>query len=136
MLQIPKATTPFNLSFLHFLEQIQTYYLLTVFNLSGDSRFPDHQHADGAAQLFSGATAVLLSNRGPRGAAAGAPNPSQSHRQARQHAQVLQHKVCVSEVFYRETVHSCRRNWLFVVLTQCSNTAEGVNLGSCCNFKS
>lgn len=66
-----------------------------VIHLSGDGRFPDHQHADSIAQLFPGASAVLLSNRGSRDPAAGAPNPSQSHRQTRQHTQVLQHKVCV-----------------------------------------
>lgn len=48
-------------------------------NTSGDSRFPDDQHADSTAQLFPGAAAVFLSNRGPRGSAAGAPDPSQSH---------------------------------------------------------
>lgn len=68
---------------------------LVIFNLSGDGRFPDHQHADSTAQLVPGAAAVLLSNGGSGGSAAGAPNPPQSHRQARQHAQVLQHKVCV-----------------------------------------
>lgn len=34
-----------------------------VYNLSGDGRFPDDQHAHSAAQLFPGAAAVLLSNR-------------------------------------------------------------------------
>lgn len=62
-----------------------------IINLSGDSRFPDNQHADSAAQLFPGATVVLLSDWGSRGSAAGAPDPSQSHRQTRQQAQVLQH---------------------------------------------
>ncbi len=70
---------------------------LVIFNLSGDGGLPDHQHADSTSQLFPGAAAVLLSNRGSRGSAAGAPNPSQSHRQAWQHTQVLQHKVCLQE---------------------------------------
>lgn len=69
--------------------------MFVTINLSGDGRFPDHQHADSTAQLFPGAAAVLLADRGSRDPAAGAPNPSQSHWQARQHAQVLQHKVCV-----------------------------------------
>lgn len=59
----------------------------------GDGRFPDNQHADGAAQLLPGAAAVLLSERGSGGAAAGPPDPPEPHRPARQRRQVLQHKV-------------------------------------------
>lgn len=64
------------------------------YNLAGNSWFPDYQHADGAAQLFLGAAAVPLSNRGSRGSTAGAPDPSQSHWQAWQQTQVCPDKVC------------------------------------------
>lgn len=66
---------------------------LNVPHTAGDGRFPDHQHADGAAQLLPGAAAVLLSERGSGGAAAGPPDSPESHRPARQRRQVLQHKV-------------------------------------------
>lgn len=65
-----------------------------VYNLSGDCRFPDYQHAHSAAQLFPGAAAVLLSNGWSRGSTAGAPDPPQPHRQTRQQTQVRQNQVC------------------------------------------
>lgn len=107
-----------------------------VIHLSGDGRFPDHQHADSIAQLFPGASAVLLSNRGSRDPAAGAPNPSQSHRQTRQHTQVLQHKVCVCVCMFVCIYCGAVLQWQSMLIVVSSFYAASSQTSLCSSSKS